>query len=91
MSTSNINIDQVLSYLGKAFHSATQRAMRARALPRDNTRGHLLYDMQVEFCYLTNEIQRGSSYIVPKRITQANELIDKIVRLASDAESTVTG
>ena len=88
MSTSNINIEQVLSYLSKAFHSATQRAMRAKVLTRDNTRGTELHAIQVEFCYLQSEIEREAAYIVPKRITQANELIARIVRAAEESEAT---
>ena len=91
MSTSNINIEQVLSYLSKAFHSAIQRAVRARVLSRDNARGSDLHALQVEFCYLQNEIGRGSAYIVPKRITQANELIAQVVRTAEEVETSEEG
>ena len=86
MSTSTINKDRVLEYLSKAFHSATQRAVRARILNRDNGKGSDLYIMQVDFCYMQDDIMRGPSYIVPKRISEANELIDSIVKQVEAAE-----
>ena len=86
MSTSTINKDRVLEFLSKAFHSATQRAVRARVLSRDNGKGSELHTLQVEFCYMQADIARGPSYIVPKRISEANELIDSLVAAVEATE-----
>lgn len=71
-----INVDQVVSYLNHAFGKAQQNAIRATG-PK-NQRGTKLHQYQVDFCYLINDIQRGPRYIVPKTITRANELIEKL-------------
>ena len=69
-----IDVNQVVSYLNHAFTNA----IRGRG--SNNTKGTKLYEYQTEFCYLINEIQRGPSYIVPKIIQDANELIDTITQ-----------
>lgn len=69
-----INVDQVVNYLNHAFSKAIQRSN----LGPSNHKGTKLYDYQVDFCYLIHEIQKGPSYIVPKKITEANELIAMI-------------
>lgn len=88
MSTSNINTEQVLAYLSKAFNAASQQATRVKAVGRDNVKGTKLYELQVDFCYLQNEIARGPSYIVPKRITEANALVAKINEMTETATIT---
>lgn len=79
-----INIEQVVNYLNHAFAKASAKAapnIGYKAL-RTVTRGTVettpLYDYQVEFSYLINEIQRGPIYIVPKLIQDANDLILKL-------------
>ena len=74
-----INTPQVLGYLNHAFAEALKEA--APVLGVRNTRGTDLYNYQVEFCYLVDDIKRGPNYIVPKAITQANELIAEIRKL----------
>lgn len=69
-----INIDQVVNYLNHAFSKATQN----RFPQTKNHKGTDLYNYQVQFCYLIDDIQRGPRYIVPKLITEANELIAEI-------------
>ena len=86
MSTSNINKDRVLEYLSKAFHRAIQRAVRAKILNRDNSVGTDLHTLQVDFCYMQDDIMRGPGYIVPKRISEANDLIDGLVAQIEAAE-----
>lgn len=71
-----INIDQVVNFLSTAFAKATQSA--APAIGTKNTKGTKLYDYQCEFAHLVDEIQRGPVYIVPKRIAEANELIEAL-------------
>lgn len=71
-----INTDQVVSYLNHAFAKAQQKAFPA--LGSKNQKGTVLYDYQCDFCHLINDIERGPLYIVPKLITEANELIERL-------------
>lgn len=68
-----INVEQVVGYLNHAFVRAQQRAVQA--IGNRNFQGTKLYDFQVEFCYLIDEIQRGPVYILPKVIQDVNQLI----------------
>lgn len=67
-----INLQQVTAYLSAAFSKAT------RHLGNKNNIGTPLYDYQVEFCWLQHEITTGPSYIAPKVIQEANDLIAEI-------------
>lgn len=87
MVENKINIEQVVNYLSHAFGKAASRAIQkvgSKAIRIENDDGSVdtsvLYDYQVEFCYLINEIQRGPSYIVPKIIQDTNDLISKLER-----------
>lgn len=87
MAENKINIDQVVNYLYHAFERASSRAAArtgSKAVRIEHDNGSVetttLYDYQVELCYLLNEIQRGPSYIVPKIIQDANDLISKLER-----------
>lgn len=82
-----INVDQVVGYLSHAFVRAQQRA--AQVIGNRNFRGTKLYDFQVDFCYLIDEIQRGPVYILPKVIQDANQLILALekVTVASSEEA----
>lgn len=73
-----INTDQVVSYLLNAFSRSS------RHLGFKNQEGTALYDFQVELMYLIDDIKRGPKYIVPKRITAANELIDKVTNYSEE-------
>ena len=68
-----INTEQVVTYLSHAFTRAQQKA--AYAIGNRNFKGTKLYDYQVDFCYMIDEIQRGPQYILPKVIQDANQLI----------------
>ena len=79
-----INIDHVVRYLNHAFAKAMSKAtgkIGNKAL-RTEKKGKVttttLYDYQVKFCYLIDDIQRGPIYIAPKKIQEANELIAKL-------------
>ena len=76
-SKKQINVNQVVNYLNHAFSSAAQKV--APAIGTNNTKGSKLYEYQVEFAYLINEIQRGPKNFVPKAISDANELISKML------------
>ena len=69
----DINVHQVTKYLNHAFSKATQ------GMGYKNVKGTELYDHQVNFCYLIDNIHRGPKYMVPKVIAEANTLIDEIV------------
>lgn len=82
-----INVEQVIDYLNHAFVRAQQRA--SQAIGSRNFRGTQLYDFQVDFCYLIDEIQRGPVYILPKIIQDANQLIlalEKVTVPSSETE-----
>lgn len=71
-----INTDQVCGYLNHTFGRAQQKLSHVSG--NRNHRGTKLYDYQVEFCYLIDEIQRGPTYILPKVIQDANQLITNL-------------
>lgn len=71
-----INVDQTVRYLNHAFGKAQSKAISQTG--NKNVKGTPLYKFQVEFCYLINEIQRGPSYIAPKKISEANDLIEAL-------------
>lgn len=78
-----INLNDVTNYLSRAFSKASIKAAEtigARAHRTKNPRTGLwettpMYDYQVSFCYLMDNIQRGPRYISTKSIQYANELI----------------
>ena len=72
-----INIPQVVNYLNHAFSSALQKAVGK--LGHSNVRGTKIHAYQCDFAYLINEIQRGPVNFVPKKISDANELIADLV------------
>lgn len=71
-----INVEQVVTYLNHAFSRAQQKVIQA--IGNRNFKGTRLYDYQVDFCYLIDEIQRGPAYILPKTIQDANQLISSL-------------
>jgi len=80
-SKKEINTDDVIQYLGRAFKRATTassmstravRTVEGRVEPTE------LYSAQVELCYMVDNIQRGPAYIAPKIIQAGNEMIAKI-------------
>ena len=81
-----INLDDVTKYLSRAFSKAAVKAAETigpRALRSKNKRSGLwettpMYDYQVDFCYLMNNIQHGPRYISTKSIQWANELIARL-------------
>jgi len=74
--TSNIDVPKVVKFLHRSFEVAQERARPV--LGRDNTRRSRLYKFQVDFCYLIDEIMRGPTYIIPKRIQATNNLITRM-------------
>jgi len=90
MADNDINVVDVVNYLTRAFAKATNKASNAlgnKAVrvkhKNGQTESTALYQLQVEFCYLVDNIQRSPKYIVPKYIQQANEFISDIEAMAS--------
>ena len=71
-----IDVNQVVRYLRHAFSKAHQQAFSE--IGNKNAVGDPLYDFQVEFSYLVDDIMRGPFYIVPKKIVAANQLIESL-------------
>lgn len=78
-----INVEQVVTYLSHAFGRAQQKA--SHVIGNRNYKGSRLYEFQVDFCYLIDEIQRGPVYILPKVIQDANQLILALERVSVPA------
>ena len=72
-----IDTNRVVEYLERAFATALFKA-GDRLGTRDNTKGSVLYQYQVDFCYLVDEIQRGPVYNASKAIQEANQLIEQL-------------
>ncbi len=79
-----INIDHVVRYLSHAFAKAQSKAQSKignkalRTVVKGKVTTTTLYDYQIRFSYLIDDIQRGPTYIAPKKIQEANELIAKL-------------
>lgn len=70
--TKTIDVGQVTSYLSHSFAKTCEEVFGGRGGAVSGTE---LYDAQVDFCYLIDEIQRGPRYMLPKVISKANDLI----------------
>lgn len=91
VSHEDIDTDNVVQYLNHAFEKTLQR-VQPKLDPKESKpqrynepagrvpNGNLVYRYQVEFTHLIDEIQRGPQYIVPKVISDANELIRQLER-----------
>jgi len=80
-----INIDDVVKYLSRAFSKAASKAAgsignRAHRVEKKNgTWGTTpMYEYQVDFCYMIDNIQRAPRYISTKNIQLANDLIARL-------------
>ena len=80
-----IEIEGVINYLSRTFAKAALKASKnigSKASRVLNTNGEwettAMYDYQVDFCYMIDNIRRGPSYIAPKYIQDANELITRL-------------
>lgn len=81
-----VNLDDVVKYLSRAFSKAAAKATKVIGNKAfrvyDKRKGVFttttLYDYQVEYCYLMNDIRRAPRYISTKSIQRANELIAEL-------------
>ena len=88
-----IDVVQVVKYLNHTFARAIEEAFgRAKAVRTTRLGeplvGTPLYYVQVDYCYLIDDIQRGPTYMLPKAISAANEFIAAIVNKESVQENT---
>lgn len=75
----SIDINQVVSYLNYSFASKIENVFPlTKPMRKGNEKQRALYQHQVDFCYMVDEIQRGPVYLVPKVISEANEFIANI-------------
>lgn len=58
-----------------------------RVAGRNNTRGSILHDTQVEFAYLVRNINAGQEYSVQKTVSKIEGLVDKINNFVTDLKS----
>lgn len=70
-----INVAQVIDYLTRQFEKNSSRFDNRKSKV---VRGTQLYKYQVDFSYLIDEIQRGPTGLIPKVITEANELLTEM-------------
>ncbi len=73
-----INTTEVVKYLTRSFNRAVNNSAlgnKAVRIINGQVSPTELYKAQVEFCYLIDNIQRGPSYIAPKIIQDANDMI----------------
>ena len=82
MVEKEINLDDVVKYLNRAFSKAAYKVsdvLGKSAIRYQNVNGDwettLLYDYQVDFAHLINKIQREPTYASRKAIQGANDLI----------------
>lgn len=66
-----INVRAACAELSQRFTDVTRAA-------RNNSKGTHLYDWQVEFSYIIDNIMRGPKYIVPKYVSVAHHMINTI-------------
>lgn len=76
-----IDVTQTVRYLTGAFSRATQGMERAARVKDKNTGKYVtneLYDLQVTFSYLIDDIMRGPKYFVQKLVSDCNQFINDI-------------
>jgi hypothetical protein len=75
-----VDVQRVVDHLNHAFAMATKdmgRPARVQVEGSEALVPNKLYQLQVDFSYMINEIARGPRYIAPKIIADANELIGR--------------
>ena len=86
-----IDVVQVVKYLNHTFTTSMAfgraKAIRTTKLGEPLI-GTPLYYIQVDYCYLIDDIQRGPTYMLPKAISAANEFIAAIINKESAQENT---
>lgn len=77
------DVSQSVDYLNRAFARARKDYLdvtNAKSFKyRWQKQGTKIYHFEVDYCYIINEIQQGSIYLVSVNIANANDLIQKLV------------
>lgn len=68
----SLNTKEQVKKLNDAFHHVT------RSMGKNNVKGTTLYQYQVDFAYLLDNIERGPTFQIPFLIYQAENLIRTI-------------
>lgn len=71
-TTPKIDITRVSDFLSRRFREMTEHLPRAA---RTDAGKNTTYELQQEFCYRLDEIQRGPSYQALKLVQQTNSWI----------------
>lgn len=74
---SDEQIERSVSVLNRAFRDAMEE-FKVRTGNTTNTKGTDLYNYQVEFSYIIDNIQRGPAFAAVSYIAEANELIARM-------------
>lgn len=89
MSLTPEQIKISVSFLNRSFRE-TAETFKSRTGLTSNVRGSVLYDYQVEFAHLIDEIQRGPVFCAVQRIAEANELISTMANYRKPIEENIT-
>lgn len=81
--TKSIDVKQVVGYLSHSFADTAEKVFGSRAAA---VKGTDAYKFQVDFCYVIDEIQRGPTYMLPKEISKANELIARMKKIGQSSD-----
>jgi len=76
------SFEEEVSSIKESMNRAVWQAMTN--LGFDNSKGTVLYNYQVEFCYLIDSIERDSKFIANKQIPKAKELISNLRKECSE-------
>lgn len=75
------DVAQSVDYLNRAFARARKDYIDItgeRSVKSRWGKGTTIYQFEVDYCYIINEIQQGSIYVVAKNIAQANVIIQRL-------------
>lgn len=82
------DVSQSVDYLSRAFARARKDYMdvtNERPWRDKSGKKSTIMKYEEDFCYLINEIQKGSVYLVAKNVAAANELINEVQSSASSS------
>lgn len=72
-----IDVPHTISHLNYLFYTEITNFKSKSPNNHSNAKGTTLYQYQVDFAYLINEIYNQPNYILPKFISQVHDLLDK--------------
>jgi hypothetical protein len=86
MAQKPINTEQVVKHLSRVFERVTygmERAARTKNPRTGQFEKNRLYQLQEDFAYFVDGIQRNPAYFVPKVISDCNAFLDELVKETS--------